>query len=379
MYKTASTARKRHQERRAAWAKLQGSRASLPRNGDNRWRTPMTKTKVRTLTAAMLSTGAALTLVTSAPAHAQELGEIVPPLSLAYYASDFGIHHEQSARILADDWGKLGLALELRPIQFSTFVATINVGGGLEDIASISVGADPDRVDPTYWLYDQSACGQRRNASKWCDETYSEMAALQRTQINPEERLETVRALQEYHFEQAPWWPVTHTVFGMVWNSDKWANIQSPSPINPGEAQVRPWLTAEPLTDDRIFDWGYFEDVDTYNPMAEEGAVGWVRLIYDTFGKINSEGDVSPWAAESWEFVDDTTLRVKLRDGMTFHDGEAVTSEDAAFTLNMAVEAQPPSMAARVSNIETVETVDDLHFDIRLKTPDAAFVTTGLP
>jgi len=338
----------------------------------------MTSTTKRVRTT-LLTTGAALALLSSVPANSQELGEIVPPLSIAYYASDFGIHYEQSARVLADDWGKLGLDLELRPIQFSTFISTINVAGGLEDIAAAGVGADPDRVDPTYWLFDQSACGQRRNASKWCNESYSEKSALHLTQIDHDERLNTVKELQQQHFDEAPWWPVTHLVFGMVWNSDKWENIQSSSPINPAESQVNPWLNAVPLTDDRILDWGYFEDVDTYNPMAEEGAVGWLRLIYDTFAKIDSEGNTSPWAAESWEFVDDTTLRVKLREGMQFHDGEAVTSDDAVFTLNMAVENQPPAMAARVRNITVAEKVDDLTFDIKLKTSDAAFVTTGLP
>lgn len=311
-------------------------------------------------------------------AQAQDLGEIVPPISLVYYAADIGVEHEQSARILSEEWSKLGLQFELQPIQFGTFVATINVGGGLEDMAVVVVGADPDRMDPTYWLYDSSVCGQRRNASKWCDEDYSAKATAQRGQIDEAERLQTVRELQEYHHANAPWWPVTHSLYGMLWNNQKWGNITNPMPLAPHEGLVDPWLNATPLTDDRILDWAYLEDVNGYNPLAEESAVGWVRFIFDTFAKNNSAGEILPWAAESWEFLDETTLRIKLREDMTFHDGEPVTADDAVFTLAKAVEVQPPSMVARIGNIDRVEKVDDYSFDVFLKEADASFVPNSL-
>src|SRR3712207_2856054 len=89
------------------------------------------------------------------------LGEPVPPLNVSYYAADMGPEFEQSARALADEWKKLGIELQMRPVQFSTFVSQIVVGGQLDDIAVFTVGGDPDRVDPTYWVYDIAACGQR--------------------------------------------------------------------------------------------------------------------------------------------------------------------------------------------------------------------------
>jgi peptide/nickel transport system substrate-binding protein len=40
-----------------------------------------------------------------------------------------GPEFEQSARALADEWKKLGIELQMRPVQFSTFVSQIVVGG----------------------------------------------------------------------------------------------------------------------------------------------------------------------------------------------------------------------------------------------------------
>jgi peptide/nickel transport system substrate-binding protein len=304
--------------------------------------------------------------------------EPVPELDIIYYAADMGPEFEQSARALADGWSELGLDLQLQPIQFSTFVSQYIVGKQLENIAVFTVGADPDRVDPTYWVFDIAACGERRNGSKWCDEEYTELANAQRSMIDPEERLETVHRLQEMFVEEMPFWPAINRTYGILYNNEKWEGVESPEPVAAHESLVRPWLTAKPLTDDRWLDWAYFEDVSTYNPIAEEGAVGWMRFIYDTFAKNDADGETVPWAAQSWEWVDDTTVEVTLREGMTFHDGEPVTADDAVFTINKVVEWQPPAMSSRIVNLAGAEKVDDLTFRVQLKGPDAAFETTVL-
>lgn len=312
-------------------------------------------------------------------AFAQDLGERVPDIQIAYYAADMGPMYEQSARVLSEEWSKLGLSFKMQPVQFSTFISNIMVGGGLEDMAVFTVGADPDRVDPTYWLHDLGACGARRNGAKWCDEPYTEMVRKQRELVNTEERVALAKQAQQHFYDVMPWWPATNTVYGMVWNSDKWENVTSPEPVAAHEGLIDPWLSAKPKTDDRWFDWAHYEDVTTYNPMAEEGAVGWIRFVYDTFAKNNSKGETIPWAATSWEFVEPTTVKITLRENMKFHDGEAVTADDAVFTINKVVELQPPAMSSRISNLAGAEKVDDLTFNIKLKTPDASFITTVLP
>ncbi len=333
----------------------------------------------RGLTGRGWMTGAALgAMIAAGAVGAQQLGEPAPEMTVVYYASDMGPEFEQSARALADDWAKLGLDLQLVPVQFSTFVSQYIVGGQLEDMAVFSVGADPDRVDPTYWVYDVAACGLRRNGSKWCDEGYSERAAKQRTLVDRAERVEAVHALQAEFTEAMPFFPVINRIYGIVYNSDKWENVTSPEPVAAHEEMVNPWLKARPLTDDRWLDWAYFEDVSTYNPLVEESAVGWVRFIFDTFAKNNSEGETVPWAAAEWTWVDDTTLEVTLRDGMTFHDGEAVTADDAVYTINTVVDLAPPAVSSRTSNITSAEKIDDLTFRINLKAPDAAFEITVL-
>jgi peptide/nickel transport system substrate-binding protein len=237
---------------------------------------------------------------------------------------------------------------------------------------------DPDRVDPAYWVYDIAACGQRRNGSKFCDEDYTELAAAQRSMVDGDERLAAVHELQERFVDEMPFWPVINRVYGILYNSEKWENVTSPEPVAAHEALVNPWLAARPKTDDRWLDWAYFEDVSTYNPLAEEGAVGWMRFVFDTFAKNSAEGETVPWAAASWTFIDDRTIEITLREGMTFHDGEPVTADDATFTIQKIVEWMPPAMSSRINNLAGAEKVDDMTFRILLKEPDAAFEMTVL-
>ncbi|QPM90599.1 ABC transporter substrate-binding protein [Pseudooceanicola algae] len=71
-----------------------------------------------------------------------------------------------------------------------------------------------------------------------------------------------------------------------------------------------------------------------------------------------------PALATSWELVDPKTMELKLRDGVTFHNGEAMTADDVVFSLNRMFEATfaPYAVRAkdRLGNFTSAEKVDDL-------------------
>ncbi|MPZ52625.1 MAG: hypothetical protein GEU79_07815 [Acidimicrobiia bacterium] len=304
-------------------------------------------------------------------------GEPIGPLTLSFYAADFGPEFGATSRILAEDFEQLGLTIELEPIQFTTFVDTISAGGQLEDIALGSVGGDPPNLDPNFWLVDLSACDGGNNGSKWCDEEFDEMVRVQASELDEETRRELVFELQEYHHAELPWWLISTDINSSIYNSERWTNIQNPEPTSAGESSIDPWFTMEPTGDDRILDWAHFEEVTSYNILVESAANGWMRRIYDTLLR-DDNGEIIPWAAESWEAVDDTTFELTLRDGMTFHDGEPVTVDDAVFSYNYLAEQAPPQMAVGLRNVESAEAVDDSTMRITMAQSDASFPRTSL-
>lgn len=88
----------------------------------------------------------------------------------------------------------------------------------------------------------------------------------------------------------------------------------------------------------------------------------------------NPEGVVIPYLAESWEQLDDTTLQIKLRDGVAFTNGEPFDAEAAKFSIGLLMEAT--SYSRYTTDFDSVEVVDPLTFNLISKGPSAAILAT---
>lgn len=77
-----------------------------------------------------------------------------------------------------------------------------------------------------------------------------------------------------------------------------------------------------------------------------------------------------PALAESWEFVDETTLEFRLRQGVTFHDGTPFTAEAVAYTFNTINDpGYRTILRAYTDNIDRIEIVSDHVIRFHLKRP----------
>jgi len=92
--------------------------------------------------------------------------------------------------------------------------------------------------------------------------------------------------------------------------------------------------------------------------------------IYE--GLVNRDKDfkLEPALAVSWQALDATTWRFKLRPNVRFHDGTPFTADDAVFSIERA-KAPTSQRRFTLSSIKTVRKVDDLTIDIVLDSPDA--------
>ncbi|MEP3687733.1 MAG: ABC transporter substrate-binding protein [Sulfitobacter dubius] len=90
--------------------------------------------------------------------------------------------------------------------------------------------------------------------------------------------------------------------------------------------------------------------------------------LYDPLVKRSADLSFGPGLAESWENVDDTTWRFKLRDGVKFHNGNDFTADDVVFTVEKARTSIRPDL---VANIASITAVDDLTVEITTPKPYA--------
>ena len=111
---------------------------------------------------------------------------------------------------------------------------------------------------------------------------------------------------------------------------------------------------------------------DNLTPALTYSTRDWSVLhsVYDSLLDFGTDGNILPQAAESFETDDAITFRVKLREGMTFHDGSLVTAE--AIVRNVEHIQQADSQISELYDVITeVKVIDDLNAEIICSEPAA--------
>ncbi len=80
--------------------------------------------------------------------------------------------------------------------------------------------------------------------------------------------------------------------------------------------------------------WG---PVSNWNPfMTGNYATGTIGLVYETLFLYDPLTDkFTPWLAESGNWTDATTYQLKVRQGLTWSDGQPLTADDVKFTFEL--------------------------------------------
>lgn len=112
------------------------------------------------------------------------------------------------------------------------------------------------------------------------------------------------------------------------------------------------------------------ENISPYHNNVRDGVI-LSRHIWDTLlYRDPDSGEYKGLIASDWSWVDSTTLDLTLREGLTFHNGDALTADDVAFTFNYAVQPDSGVMTRQnVDWIESAEKLGDYEVRIHLKAP----------
>lgn len=140
-----------------------------------------------------------------------------------------------------------------------------------------------------------------------------------------------------------------------------WVGAQTPA-ATPGAPAGR----AESLTIDLS------SEPATLDPALTYDANGWsiVHSVYDSLLQYDNDGNVELLLAESWEWKEPTTIAVKLRPDITFHNGEALTSKAVQFSLgHITAEETASQVSANFKVIASFNEIDDLTFELVLSQP----------
>ncbi|WP_270937708.1 ABC transporter substrate-binding protein [Falsiroseomonas oryzae] len=136
-------------------------------------------------------------------------------------------------------------------------------------------------------------------------------------------------------------------------------------------------LAASPPAEAQNFRIGLREDPDILDPTLARTFVG--RIVFaglcDKLFEINERLEIVPQLATGYRWDDPTTLTITLRQGVRFHDGEPMTAESVAYSLNRHLTMQGSFRRGEIGSMQSVEVVDPQTVRVKLREPFAPFVS----
>ncbi len=113
---------------------------------------------------------------------------------------------------------------------------------------------------------------------------------------------------------------------------------------------------------------GELSGLDPYT-LNETFTLSTLGNAYEGLTRRDGDLQIIPGLAESWEVVDPTTWRFKLREGVKFHNGNDFTADDVVFSA-ARVRAEGSDLKTRIPSDAKFTAVDDYTVEVKLSKPN---------
>ncbi|MFZ3070493.1 MAG: ABC transporter substrate-binding protein [Anaerolineaceae bacterium] len=115
--------------------------------------------------------------------------------------------------------------------------------------------------------------------------------------------------------------------------------------------------------------WGPPSTWNPFQPGSLANTTGTLGYVYETlFSYDPLSGVMEGWLAESGTWTDATTYEIKLREGLTWSDGEPLTAADVAYTFELG-KNYPLWFVKMWTYLNSIEAVDDLNLKLTFTDP----------
>lgn len=330
----------------------------------------------------LLLSGAALALPLAA--GAQAAGDAVRKLTIISRPQSNNPQAWQAAEMIVQEWRKLGLDVELRPMPRQQQSDVVWRERDKWDMTMWQMVGRPERSDPDEFIFNlfhSSTAATGFNFVGWVNPEYDRLAEAQRRESNPERRRVLVREAQELVNAQQPYGFLVYPEQVHAYNRTQLKEGTLTSQAGLGLRNIWTYLGVEPIGNRRDLVLNASEPLLAIHPFWISGATdSWTtELIWDRVMRIGPDGRPRPWAAESVTWTSPTELAITLRAGQKFHDGSPLTPDDVMFSFEApGVQTKAPMYAPFVRNLAGMQRTGELAFTMSLKQPEAAFETATL-
>ena len=332
---------------------------------------------------------AALTLASGPFAgDAAAAGDKIRTLELVADTRAGNPNGNQAAYLLVEMWKRLGVDVKIKELPFKRKLDVVYFdrktcdGAACFDMSMWSIVGRPERIDPDeviFNLFHSDTAAKGYNYPQYRNPEYDKLASAQRVELDPEKRRQLIHQAQEVQWKDPSYVFFVNPVINFAIRKDIWDEKSVVELSGLGIKNFWTHVGLTPLGDQKDIIVNTSDNLLNLLPLAIGGAAAsWTtELIWDRMLRVGPDGLPKPWAAESYNWVDDKTIDVTLRAGMKWHDGKPVTTDDVIFTFG-EVGAMAPMYTPFVKIIQGVEKVGDRTVRMHLKNPSAAFLVSTL-
>jgi len=124
--------------------------------------------------------------------------------------------------------------------------------------------------------------------------------------------------------------------------------------------------------------FGMNNDPDLLDPTTSRTFVGTAVMtaLCDKLFDFDANLNLVPVLASGFEWTDPKTVVLKIRPGVTFHDGEPLNAAAVKYTLDRHATLPTSFRRAELSAMDHVDVIDDTTVKITLKQPSSPFLAT---
>ena len=331
-------------------------------------------------------------MVVVAPVSSQTAGEMVEKIVVLSNTQAEDPIEFETTRLLVENMKQLGLDVEHQAVPWATYSNTVwfnrlnepaAAGGDGWQMTAWRMVARPERMDPdefVFNLFHSSTAEQGYNFVGYNNADYDALAEAQRGETDPEARRQLVFDAQELIANDVPYVYVAHPSLPQLVRIDVWEADSIVDAQGIGIQNFWTWTNMAPVGDQKDILTHTGDDLIALNPLyiAGDAPSRITELVWDRVMRIGADGLAQPWAAESVTWEDDVTISITLRDGMLWHDGNPVTSEDVKYSFEVPNSGESPMYAPFTRRITNIEIIDDLNLRITLNEPWVAFEVASL-
>ncbi len=285
-------------------------------------------------------------------------GAKVDPMKITTSTATMDPVRPEVARVCAEAFKQIGWDVKANPIDYNQNVQKVIMEHDY-DMWFVMLSGSSIRIDPNVFLYQVHHSSQyKKGGYNWyglSDPQIDKVVEAQQKEMDMEKRREIVFKAQELCHEAQALTVVANMQMTTAYRSDRLKNVVPM--LGEGTGSFWTDINMEVIKGDGYVRTARPSPLKMLNPVACKDTTEFMelRMIYDSLFRIGPDGNIVPWAAESYKVIDQLTLDLNIRKGMLWHDGKPLTAEDVKFTFDYCIKWKHPffyQILKRVANVE---------------------------